>query len=463
MKRLAALAAIVLAAACSSPPEPTGSVTPAVDTEVTAFVNVNVIPMTSDEVLEGYTVLVKEGRISGIGPVTEVTIPTGAPRIDGTGRYLMPGLTEMHGHLPDPSLPPEVTENVLFLYVANGVTTVRGMQGDDSQIALRERIRAKEILGPQLVLGSPAMSGDRVTTPAEAQNLVRQYDASGFDLIKVHEGLTPDVYDAIARTARELGMPFAGHVPDRVGLLRALEVRQQTIDHLDNYVEALVPEGQEPRRATPGLRGTHELLDRIDESRIDLLVRKTLEADGTVVPTMALWESGIYPTRPSSDLLQERTETRYMPREMVARWVEAVDGRIAETEPEAMSRLAALRRRILRALQEGGVRILLGTDSPQIFSVPGFSIHREMKVYTEVGMTPYEVLAAGTREPGAFLSGDFGTIALGHRADLLLLEANPLEDVANVAKRVAVMVDGQLVTEEDIETRLREIAASYAR
>lgn len=456
----ACLLVVALGHGCSEPPEPTGSVTPEVDTDVVAFVNVNVVAMTSPQVLESHTVLVDEGRISGLGPTGEVTIPTGATRVDGTGRYLMPGLTEMHGHLPDPTMPPEVTENVLFLYVANGVTTVRGMQGNDAQIALRKRIRDGELLGPQLVLGSPAMYGDRVTSPEQAEALVREFDDTGYDLVKIHEGLSPETYDVIAGTARQLGMPFGGHVPDPVGLFRALEAGQETIDHLDNYVEALVPEGRELEEP-PGLRGAHELLDRIDESRIDLVVRKTLEADGSVVPTMVLWETGIYPTRASEALLEERSEVAYMPENTVERWVEAVDSRIEEADPEAMAQLGALRRRILKALSEGGVRILLGTDSPQIFSVPGFSIHREMELYTEIGMSPYDVLAAGTKVPGQFLLGDFGTIELGQRADLLLLEANPLNDVANVSKRVAVMVNGELVTEETIQERLKEIASSY--
>jgi imidazolonepropionase-like amidohydrolase len=460
--RVTATAGLLLFAfghGCSEP-EPTASATPEVDTDVIAFVNVNVVPMTSDRVLEQHTVLVDEGRISDIGPTSEITIPTGATRIDGTGRYLMPGLTETHGHLPTPGMPVEVTENVLFLYVANGVTTVRGMQGSDSQIPLREWIRTGDVIGPQLVLGSPSMSGTSVTTPEQAEALVRSYDEAGYDLVKVHEGLAPEVYDAIAGTAGQLGMPFAGHVSDRVGLFHALEVGQSTIDHLDNYVEALVPEGQDLEEP-PGLRGAHELLERIDESRIDLLVQKTLEADGSVVPTMVLWESGIYATRPSEALLEERPEVAYMPPEMVERWIEAVDARVEAADPEAMMRLAALRRRILKALYDGGVRILLGTDSPQIFSVPGFSIHREMKLYTEVGMTPYDVLAAGTKVVGEFLNGNFGTIEVGQRADLLLLEANPLEDVANVSKRAGVMVNGEFITEEAIQKRLKEIAAYY--
>ena len=147
---------------------------------------------------------------------------------------------------------------------------------------------------------------------------------------------------------------------------------------------------------------------------------------------MVLWESGIYATRPSEELLEERPEVAYMPKEIVEQWVEAVDSRVAEADPDVMARLAALRRRLLKSLHDGGVRVLLGTDSPQIFSVPGFSIHREMKLYTEIGLTPYEVLATGTRVVGDYMTGDFGRVALGQRADLLLLEANPLEDVANV-------------------------------
>ena len=153
------------------------------------------------------------------------------------------------------------------------------MQGNDSQIELRKRIRAGELLGPQLVLGSPSMTGNRVTSVEQAEALVHEYDEAGYDLLKVHEGLTPEVYDAIAGTAGQLGMPFAGHVSDHVGLFHALGVGQTTIDHLDNYVESLVPEGMELEEP-PGLRGAHELLERIDESRMELLIQKTLDTDG---------------------------------------------------------------------------------------------------------------------------------------------------------------------------------------
>jgi imidazolonepropionase-like amidohydrolase len=428
---------------------------------VTAFVGVNVVPMDSERVAENQTVLVENGHIAALGPVADIKIPEGAGRIDGTGKYLMPGLAEMHGHLPNPDLPEAVTRNVLFLYVANGVTTVRGMQGNPSQIALRARVERGELLGPRLVLGSPSMSGGSVTTVEDAKRLVREYMDAGFDLLKVHENLSPEVYDAIATTAKEVGIPFGGHVTDTVGLFHALSAGQTTIDHLDNYVEALVPEGAGLAEA-PGLLGAEQLLSRIDESRLPQVVQATLDADASVVPTMVLWESGIYATRPSADLLQERTEVRYMPKDMVERWVQAVDERVSSSDPEMLRRLAELRRRILTALHQGGVRILLGTDSPQIFSVPGFSIHREMQFYVDSGMSPYEVISSGTRVVGDYFGENFGTIAVGESADLILVDGNPLEDVKNVSRISGVIARGRYITSEVIEKLLEGIAASYA-
>ena len=455
MKRLL-LAMFLVSVSCSEVQAPTGGPGGA----VTAFVGVSVVPMDSERVLENQTVLVENGYIGALGPTAEVEVPEGAIRIDGAGKYLMPGLAEMHGHLPSPDTPAEVTENVLFLYVASGVTTVRGMQGNESQIALRARVDRGELVGPRLVLGSPSMSGASVSTVEDAKRLVAEYKQAGFDLLKVHENLTPEVYDAIAAAAKEAGIPFGGHVTDTVGLFHALEAGQTTIDHLDNYVESLVPDDAAPPEA-PGLLGAEQLLSRIDESRIPLLIQATLDADASVVPTMVLWESGIYATRPSSELLQERSEVRYMPKDTVDRWVESVDERVKGSDPELLRRLADVRRRILMALHEGGVRILLGTDSPQIFSVPGFSIHREMQFYVDAGMSPYDVLSSGTRVVGDYFGENFGTVSVGEGADLILVDGNPLSDIENVSRISGVMARGKYVSREEIETRLAAIAASY--
>ncbi len=458
MKRsiLAIVLGVLALASCSEVQAPTEGDSGG----VTAFVGVNVVPMDSERVLENQTVLVQNGHIAALGPAGDVDVPEGAIRIEGGGKYLMPALAEMHGHLPSPDTPEAVTENVLFLYVANGVTTVRGMQGNASQIPLRARVDRGELIGPRLVLGSPSMSGGSVKTVEDAKRLVREYKQEGFDLLKVHENLTPEVYDAIAATAKEVGIPFGGHVSDTVGLFHALKAGQTTIDHLDNYVESLVPEGAAPSEA-PGLLGAEQLLSRVDESRMPQLVQATLDADASVVPTMVLWESGIYATRPSSELLLERSEVRYMPKNVVEEWVQDVDDRVGSSDPEMLRRLADLRRRILIALHEGGVRILLGTDSPQIFSVPGFSIHREMPFYVDAGMSPYEVIASGTRVVGDYFGENFGTVAVGEGADLILVDGNPLEDIKNVSRISGVMARGRYLSREEIQARLSAIAASY--
>jgi len=455
MKR-SVFAILLLSISCTEVQAPTDGAA----RTVIAFVGVNVVPMDSERVVENQTVLVENGHIAAFGPVDDVEVPEGATRIEGSGKYLMPGLAEMHGHLPNPDLPAAVTENVLFLYVASGVTTVRGMQGHPSQIPLRARIDRGELVGPRLILGSPSMSGGSVATVEDGTRLVREYKDAGFDLLKVHENLSPEVYDAIASTAKEVGIPFGGHVTDTVGLFHALSAGQTTIDHLDNYVEALVPEGAGPAEA-PGLLGAEQLLARIDESRLPQVVQATLDADASVVPTMVLWESGIYATRPSAELLAERTEVRYMPKDIVARWVQAVDERVSSSDPEMLRRLAELRLRILTALHAGGVRILLGTDSPQIFSVPGFSIHREMQFYVDSGMTPYEVIASGTRVVGDYFGENFGTIAAGKGADLILVDGNPLEDVKNVSRISGVMARGKYLSREEIQKRLEAMAAAY--
>ncbi len=427
-----------------------------------AFVNVNVVPMDSERIIPNQTVVIDEGRIRSIDSAEHVEPAEGVEIVEADGRYLMPGLAEMHGHLPNPRMSDEDIKNLLFLYVANGVTTVRGMQGDPSQFGLRSSIERGLLLGPHLYLASVSMSGRSVTTPEEAARLARGYQVEGYDLIKTHEGLAPEIYQALAASATEVGIPFGGHVPDAVGLLDALAAGQVSVDHLDNYVEALVPEDARDGDGG-GLLAASALVDRVDEGRIPELVRATVDAGTWMVPTMVLWETAFFGDRTSADIRAERPEVRYMPPETVARWSEAVDTRLEGSDPEANRRVAELRRRILAALQEGGARIALGTDSPQIFSVPGFAMHHEMALYVEVGMTPYEVLEIGTRRPAEYFDAAdvFGTVAVDRRADLILLTANPLDDIANLQRRAGVMVGGRWLPEADIQSRLTEISRFY--
>ena len=416
-------------------------------TRAFAFTNVTVIPMDRERTLADQTVIVRGDRIVSVGPAASARIPSGATRIDGRGRFLLPGLAEMHGHIPPPNAPADLIENVLFLYVANGVTTVRGMLGAPGQLDLRERAKAGNILAPNLYLAGPSFNGNSVNSPADAERMVREQKAQGWDLLKVHPGLTRDESDAMARTARVVGMRFGGHVPAEVGLEHAIEMGQETFDHLDGYIELL-----EATNAP------------MDSARLSAIVRKTRDANAWVVPTSVLWETlmGI----PTVESLRAFPELRYMPQPMVNNWVKAHENRLAsQNPPPAVGRqIAANRIALLGALHRGGVRILMGTDAPQQFSVPGFSLHRELRKMTESGMSAYDILETGTKNVGLYFasSDKFGTIAAGQRADLLLVNGNPLQDLSNLERRSGVMVRGRWMPESEIQARLAKIAAAYA-
>lgn len=424
-----------------------------------AFVGVNVVPMDRERVLANQVVVVQDGRIVSMAPAVAARIPSGAQRIDGKGRWLMPGLAEMHGHVPGPD-DPAYRDDMLFLYLANGVTTVRNMAGNASHLALRDRIAAGELLGPTLYTASPWLSAAVAGTPDKARQAVRDYRTAGYDLIKI--GSVPrDAYLAMAETANATGMPFGGHIPEGVRLTDALGSRQTSIDHFDRYVEFLVPEGTDTGERPAGFFGSG-WVRFVDERRIPDAVRRTIAAGTWNVPTLSLVENLASPETPEAMIAWP--EMRYMPRRVLDGWAKAKREFAVrpDFQPDAARRLVELRRRLLRDLHAAGAPIALGSDAPQFFNVPGFSIHHEMRMMQAAGLTPYQVLATGTREAGRYFGpkAGFGTIAPGQRADLILLTANPLENLANVERRAGVMVRGRWLPESEIQARLEKIAAA---
>jgi len=406
--------------------------------------DVNVVSMTSPKIAEKQNVIVRDGKIESIS-TRLAKMPEGTIVIDGTGKYLMPGLAEMHGHIPPPNAPKGLLDDVLYLYLANGITTVRGMLGHDGQLTLREWQKAGEIVSPNLYVAGPAFTGQSIHSPEEAVARVRSQKKEGWDLIKVHEGLTLAEYDALAKTAREEGIRFGGHVPDAVGLLHAIEMGQETFDHMDGYLEYL-----------DGEKGP------VDAKKLAAIVKRSKEAGLWVVPTSALWEV-LYNAIPI-ETLREYPELKYVPQGAVDAWTKLYQDRAAKMSGPANTAVEN-RTRILRALHEGGVKILMGTDAPQQFSIPGFSLHRELEVMRDAGMSAYEILKTGTVNAGEYFAkqDSFGTIEAGKRADLLLLSANPLTDIANVAKIDGVMVRGRWFSREAIDERLAKIEAKYVR
>jgi len=417
------------------------------------FVDARLITLLDDEV-RGGEVLVRDGEIVAVGDEVPPAEAAAATVIDVDGGYLLPGLAEMHAHVPSSTPSRQYRDDVLFLFLARGVTTIRGMLGEASHLELKAELQAGRVAGPRLFTSGPSFNGNTVSSPTQGAERVRDQAIAGYDFIKIHPGLTRAEYDAIAAAAREVRIPFAGHVPAAVGLEGALASGQASIDHLDGYVQALVPDLAEPdaRLFAP------ELLPRVEPGRIDELVRLTREAGTWVVPTETLLEN--FARVGDAGALAARPQNRYLPPALRERYADALAG---VPVPGADDYLA-LRKRLILALHNGGVGLLLGSDAPQIYNVPGFSTHRELASLVAAGLTPLQALRTATVNPARYFNREevFGMIAPGMAADLLWVAENPLDDIGHLRDVRGVMARGRWYDHQTLETGLSEIASRYA-
>ena len=414
---------------------------------VTAVVGDNVVPMDRDVVLRDQTVVVREGRIVSVGPNGKTEVPADAVRVDGAGKFLMPALAEMHAHIPGGKAPDSAIERVLFLYAANGVGTIRGMLGDPRHLEYRSRAAAGKIVSPRIYTSGPSLNGNSVPSKEAAIEAVTSQKAAGYDLLKIHPGVPLAAYDALAAKAHELKMDFAGHVPAEVGVVHALETRYRSIDHLDGYVEAM------SKNTAPSQFFGINLINDVDESRMADLVQKTKAAGTWQVPTEILFDNLMSDESPDS--LRNRPEMKHVqnPKELEA-WVEQKK-KFLQIPSADRQKFIAFRRKLIKTLYDGGVPFGLGSDAPQMWNVPGFSAHRELGAIVAAGLTPYQALRTATVNIGVYFNDpSTGTVASGKRADLLLLNANPLEKIENSSAIAGVMINGRWMSRAEIDKRL---------
>ncbi len=369
--------------------------------------------------------------------------------------YLIPGLAEMHAHVPPMRLGDALVQDTLMLYLAHGITTIRGMLGEPGHLTLRQQLASGEIIGPRLITSGPSFNGNSVSSPDAARQMVRAQTEAGYDLLKLHPGLWPEAFHAIAETAEALGIDYSGHISTAVGLDRTLASRQGSIDHLDGYGQKLVPEDHPLYGTDPGLFAVN-LVEGMDKALIPELARRTAEAGIANVPTQSLlenWASG------DVEALFEREAMRWVPAQTREQWRNAIDNIRARVPEGQGERFIEIRRALLAALHEAGATILLGADAPQILNVPGDAIHHELEIYVEVGMSPAEALATGTTNIARYLDQPaHGCLEAGCVADLVLLAGNPLSDIRNTRQIQGVMRAGQWVDRERLDAELDAIA-----
>ena len=425
------------------------------------FRSVSVIPMDVETVIPNQVVVIKNGMILRMGDPGKITWSSDALVIDGTGKYLMPGLAEMHAHVP-PVNDFEPMKEVLLLFAANGVTTIRGMLGHPFHLQLRSMIQSGEAIGPRLITSGPSLNGNTVKNTHQADSMVRKQKLEGYDFLKLHPGLTLENFNAIVNTARKVNITFAGHVSFDVGVWRAIDAGYGTIDHLDGFIEGLLPEDLKTTEQQNGPFAMF-IADKAQTDRIPKLMAALKQRNVWVVPTQALAERWFAPVE--TETLSKEPEMVYMSPITLNNWKTSKNNirNNPNYNPDAINRFIQLRRKLINECNKNGVGLLLGSDAPQVFDVPGFSLHHELQYMVDAGLTPYEALKTGTINVGRYVrKSELGRIQVGAFADLLLLNGNPLTDIKQAKNIEGVMVNGRWLSKKWIDTTLQAIKNKHA-
>ena len=469
----------LLLSACSKPHPATIAITHA-----------TVIDATGAPPKSNSTVLIDGEKISAIGPDSSLQIPSGARVIDATGKFLIPGLADMHIHLMGAGEPAGSREFILPLLIANGITTVRDMGGDVAQLKkLKKGIDTGELLGPQIFFTGPYLDGNPpyfqpsviVQTPAEAAAAVHKLKSEGVDFIKVQSGLKPDAYFAIAEAAHKENIRFVGHVPDSISAAQASDAGQASIEHLTGILLACSSRETElrqqqlnppARKETPRQTSLRQrawqqaVLDTYSPEKAQQLYAKLLANRTWQVPTLPLLIELAFLT-PATDHAND-PNLKYIPQNLRQIWKQ---GR-AESLANKTSGDFLLRAKLVEAslkavgdMHAAGIPIMAGTDSTAPNLVPGFALHDSIADLVRVGLTPMQALQAATSKPAEFLNRttEQGTIAPGQRADLVLLDANPLEDIHNTEKIHAVILKGKFLDRAALDALLNKAAQFAAK
>jgi hypothetical protein len=409
-----------------------------------AIRNVSVLPMDRERVLTGRTVIVESGVVTRMGAAGNVKVPPDVLTLDGTGRFLIPGLIDTHVHLS--SNTEEQQRTLLTMFVLNGVTTVVNLRGTPQILELRSAVATGALFGPTIFTSGPYVNEPHVTTPDEVERAVVEQRRAGYDFVKLHGSLSRDAYARLNAVARREGMRVVGHAPRNLGLDALFEERQYALAHAEEFIYD-----------RDNTSGNFALI----EPRIPELARSMVASGIWLMPNFTAFKVIGAQVHDLSAVLA-RPEMRYLPAAVREGWGPATNPYTNRMGPEDYEKIRVryqLLEKLVRGFQAAGVRLLLGTDAMNTGTVPGFSAHDELADLVAAGLTPYEALRAATANGADFLGvAGVGRIAVGQTANLILLDGNPLEDIARSRLIAGVVLRGRWIPRSEIHQMFEKLA-----
>ena len=472
--RLTGCVLLAAAGGCAAPP-------PAVDGDI-AFVNVNVVSMLSDEVTAARTVIVDDGIIARVVPDATVTLAEGVHVIDGAGRYLMPALADMHTHVSD--------KESLKLNVTYGVTALRNLWGNAEVLAWREAIAAGDLFGPEILTASPIIDHDPpsiagsalLTRPEDADAMVRAFKEQGYDFLKPYRLLKEDVYIAMMAAADRYGIPVEGHMPEAIDVAQAIELGHDVIEHATGFSTAIVADGI-PWKPAFRSREMVETIGRINAGELDfeqVFSRDKLRelsrlAAGNGTAVSVTFQAVGLRALSSADrqALREHPLIEYVAPPFRAFWfADSFDGVLPGDDLFTDEEIDSLEGFVteefgawIGIMHEEGVLLLSGTDAANPGLFHGASLHDELEnLVNWAGLSPFQAIETVTVNAAKYWKreGESGIVAAGAEADLLLLAANPLDDIANTRTIEGLVINGMWLDRGELDSLLDSVSESYA-
>ena len=461
-------------------------------TKPLVFTRVTLIDMVDAKPKPDMTVIIEGDRIASVGKSSKVRVPKNAQVIDARGKFLIPGLWDMHVH----ALRPERVAYFFPLFVANGVTGIRDMgttaEGFAALRQLRQEIAGGTRIGPRIIAAGRILDGAKPAVPensipftneTEARQAVRFLKQAGADFIKVYDGIPRASYFAIADEAKKQSMPFAGHIPNEITSFEASDTGQKSFEHLgtilrscstldpkaiDERVTATIKPGNQPNdfSAIPVriAARTKIELETYSEQKCEQLFAHFVKNKTWQVPTLIIKQTIAF----ADSMPTDDPRRKYIPLATLERWKPENNLFLKYRTPESIEtrkRLFDKELELVGTMHRAGVKFMAGTDVPGLNVYPGFGLHDELGLLIRAGFTPFEALQAATRNPTEYLnlSRELGTIEKGKLADLILLEANPLDDIGNTRRIDAVVINGRYISKEAREKMLAEVEATRDR